>query len=345
MKELELIVKNIKNKAFVPVYFLAGEEPFYIDQALKLFENDVLSEDEKAFNQTVVYGKDTSYGEILSLARQYPMMGDLQLIIVKEAQDLLLNEEQCRALELYLENPVPTTLLVFGHKHKKLDKRKKFVKILEKQKWLFSSDKIKDWEVQRWIETQAKNLKLELSPDMAGLLAEHLGTDLSRIYNELEKIQMILKPGEKIDGTFVERHIGISKEFNVFELQKALGAKDAARAFRIAHFMAQSKSFAFPATVASVFRFFTQIILFHLLRGQSPQTIATELGISTFHIKEYETAARSYPLKQATKIISILRESDMKSKGLGSRKLEDDDILKEMVYKILMSKSFVMRSK
>ena len=336
MKELELIFKNIKNKEFLPIYFFHGEEAYYIDIAVKALENDVLTEDEKAFNQTVVYGKDTNYNEILSLAKQYPMMGDKQLIIVKEAQDLKLNDEETKILEKYVENPVESTILVFAHKHKKVDSRKKVFKTLDKAKMLFHSEPVKDYNLAKWIDDEARNLQIKLAPSISQLLADYLGNDLSRIANELNKMKLVLKDGEVLDGKLVETHIGISKEFNVFELQKALGKKDANTAFKIAYYMGKNpKTNPIVMTIGNLYNFFSNVVLYHTVSHQSPPTIASELGINPYFVKDYAEAARLYPLKFATRIISVLREIDLKSKGLGAVNMDEGELLKEMVYKII----------
>ena len=336
MKELELIFKNIKTKEFLPIYFFHGEEAYYIDIAVKALENDVLTEDEKAFNQTVVYGKDTNYNEILSLAKQYPMMGDKQLIIVKEAQDSKLNDEENKILEKYVENPVESTILVFAHKHKKVDSRKKVFKMLDKAKMLFHSEPVKDYNLAKWIDDEARNLQIKLAPGISQLLADYLGNDLSRIANELNKMKLVLKDGEVLDGKLVETHIGISKEFNVFELQKALGKKDANTAFKIAYYMGKNpKTNPIVMTIGNLYNFFSNVVLYHTVSHQSPPTIASELGINPYFVKDYAEAARLYPLKFATRIISVLREIDLKSKGLGAVNMDEGELLKEMVYKII----------
>lgn len=336
MKELNSILKSIKNKTLSPIYFFHGEEPYYIDKAVKSFENDILSEEEKAFGQTIVYGKDTNLGEILSLAKQFPMFGELNIIIVKEAQDLKIKEEEQKAFEQYIENPVPTTLLVFAHKHKKIDARKKFAKLLKKANQIFLSSPVRDYQLANWITDECNALHIKTAPNIAHLLAEYLGNDLSRISNELNKIKLILKEGEVLDGNLVEMHIGISKEYNIFELQNALGAKDESKAFKIVHYMGKNpKSNPIVKNIGALFNFFSKVVLFHTMRGANPNEIATELGVHPFFVKDYSQASRLYPLKHATRVISILREIDLKSKGLGANQTPDDELLKELVYKIL----------
>ncbi|TXF79260.1 DNA polymerase III subunit delta [Chryseobacterium sp.] len=336
MKELDLILKNIKNKEFLPIYFFHGEEPYFMDAAVKSFENDVLTEDEKAFNQTVVYGKDTTFSEVLSLARQFPMMGDRQVIILKEAQEIRMTDKEAEALKIYAENPVDSTLLVIAHKYKKADSRKSFAKILSKNKMLFVSDKLKDYEVPKWIDQELRTTGLKAKPNIPALLSEYLGTDLSRISNELNKLRMILKDGEILDEKIIETHIGISKDFNVFELIKALGRKDEANAFKIAHFIGKSpKNNPFVMMIGNLYNFFSNLIIYHTSVGQSPQTMAAAMGINPYFIKDFAEAARFYNLKHCTRIISILREIDLKNKGLGAVNTDESELLTEMVFKIL----------
>lgn len=336
MKEIDIILKSIKNKAFLPIYFIHGEEPYYIDLVTKHFENEVLEEDEKAFNQTLAYGKDTNYPEIFSLARQYPMMGDKQLIIIKEAQDLKLDEDETAAFLSYLENPIPSTILVFAHKHKKLDSRKKISKILKDKGFLFLSEKLKDQQLPNWIQEEIAKNGIKAAPNVNHLLAEYLGNDLSRVANEINKLKMILKNGEILDDKVIEQHIGISKDFNIFELQKALANKNHEKAMRIAYFMGKNKKTnPIQMSLGFLYKYFSEVIMYHTMIGQSPAAIASELGINPYFVKDYAETARFYPLKHATRIISILREMDLKSKGLGVRQMEDDEIYTEMVYKIL----------
>lgn len=346
MKELDLILKNIKNKEILPLYFLHGEEAYYIDVAVRAFENDVLSEDEKAFNQTVVYGKDTTYAEILSLARQFPMMGDKMLIIVKEAQDLRLAESETEALINYVENPVESTILVFAHKNKKLDgKKRKLNELLKKKKYIYLSDKMRDYDVPKFIQNEIKSLGLPSAPNISFLLAEYLGNDLSRISNELQKLKIVLKSGEILDEKLVEKHIGISKEFNVFELQKALGQKNAAKVMRIVHFMGKNmKTEPLAKILGALYNYFSNLIIYNTLAGQNPQKIAEEMGVNTYFLKDYAEASRFYPLKHATRTISILREIDLKSKGLGANQTADHELLQELAYKILNVDKFKVRT-
>ena len=335
MKDLNVILKSIKNKAFLPVYFFHGEESYFIDVAVKALENDVLTEDEKAFNQIILYGKDTSYAEICSLARQFPMMGDKQVIIVKEAQDLKSGEDDVKSILAYLENPVESTILVFGHKNKKLDGRKLFGKVLNQKKYSFLSEKLKDGNLVKWISDECKILNIKTTPNIPNLLAEYLGDDLSRIANELKKLHIVLKENEVLDEKLVELHIGISKDYNVFELIKALGQNNADQASKISHFMGKSKANSIVLTLGMLYKFYSNLIIYQAMAGQNSQAIAAELGISPYFLSEFSTAAKHYNLRSSTRIISLLRETDLKSKGLGAVNVSEDALLNELVFKIL----------
>ena len=336
MKDLDSILKNIKNKELLPIYFFHGEEPYYIDVAIKSFENDVLEEDEKAFNQTVVYGKDTTFSDVLSLARQFPMMGDRQVIILKEAQEIKLTEKESEALKVYAQNPVPSTLLVIAYKYKKVDARKAFAKTLSKNKMIFLSEKMYDSDVPKFIDQQIRKLGLRTKPNIPALLSEYLGTDLSRISNELSKLKMILKDTDVLDEKIIETHIGISKDFNTFELTKTLAHRDAAKAMRVAYFLGKSaKQSPFEMIMGSLYSFFSNLIIYHTLAAKNPKLIQEEMKLNYYQVEDLRVAAANYSLKHATRIISVLREFDMKRKGLGAVNMNETQLLTEMTYKIL----------
>lgn len=336
MKELAQLLKNIKKKELQPVYFFHGEEPYFTDVAIKSLENDVLEEDEKAFGQTVIYGKDSNVAEIIALAQQFPMFGNYNLIIVKEAQDLKLDEEERKILENYLQNPVATTILAFGYKRKKLVATTRLHKILQKNGWAYHSEPVKDYQLAKWIGDELQNHQIKTAPNISHLLAEYLGNDLSRISNEIAKLKMILKDGEVLDEKLVETHIGISKDYNVFELQKALGAKDHAKAMRIAFYIGKNpKSNPFVMMIGNLYSFFSNLIIYLTLSGSSQQEMASAMGINPYFVKDYADAGRRYPLKHCTRIISLIREIDLKNKGLGANSTDDSELLLELVYKIL----------
>ena len=250
------LTQSIKKKQYQPVYFLHGTEPFYIDRLTELIEENVLDEAQRSFNQMVFYGKDTDPKTLIDTASRYPMMAERQVVILKEAQDM----KQLAALEPYLKNPVPTTLLLIAHKYKKLDQRTKFAKALKAKSVVFESKKLYDNQVADWITDYARSLKLKMAPAAAELIAEYLGTDLSKISNELDKLRINLEAGSEVTPQTVQDHIGISKDYNVFEFQAALGTKDYEKAFKIVSYFQDNPS-AHPMVMvlSSLYRYFTKI--------------------------------------------------------------------------------------
>lgn len=335
MKEYNNLVKDIKNKKFLPIYFLEGEEPFYIDKISNLLEENVLNEDEKAFNQTIVYGTETDLDQIISLAKQFPMGAERQLIIVKEAKGLPFDKSE--TFENYIKNPQPSTILVINFKYKALDKRKALTKLLNKQEYIFSSDKLYDNQIPTWIGSLCQSEGLEIDEKSKALLSEFLGNDLSRIDNEIHKLKLILRDSKKITPEIIEKNIGISKEYNNFELRKAIVEKNAAQAYKIVdYFEKNPKSNPIVLTFGTLVSLFSNILIVHTLPIKTPQNIAKELRINPFFANEYLTAIKNYSLKKTTACIAFLRDADMKSKGVQvSSQATTKDILMEMIYKIL----------
>jgi len=330
LEKVKHIISNIKNGDIKPIYFLMGEEPFYIDGIEKYIEENILTEEEKGFNQTIYYGRDVSIEDIVSSAKRFPMMADRQVIIVKEAQDLSRTIEN---LISYAENPQLSTVLVICYKYKKLDKRKKLYKAIAKIGVLFESKKLYDNQVPDWIRSVLKGRGYTISPKAAQMLVEFLGNDLSKVYNELEKLQLICKPEEQITAEIIEKNIGISKDFNNFELQNAISSRDVKKAFGIIQYFAHNpKSHPLVLTVSLLFSFFTKVLKYHALDNKS--MAPKVLGVNPYFIKDYETAARNYPMKKVSKIISSIREIDMKSKGVGAN-LSHGDLLKELLVKVM----------
>ena len=310
-----------------------GDEPFYIDQITNYISKHVLEEHEKDFNQTVLYGKDTSVDEIIAVAKRFPMMSEYQVVIVKEAQHI----RNIEAIEAYAKQPLASTLLVINYKYKKLDKRKAAAKTIAKNALLFESQKLRDYQIPDWISKEVGNSGLTIDPKNAGLLAEFLGTDLNKIHNELQKLKLVLPKGEAITTEVIEKNIGISKDFNVFELQTALAKKDILKANRIAKYFEQNpKDNPFVVTISSLFNYFSKILQLHFSKNKNnDQVLAGELKVHPFFVKEYKMAARNYSPKKLIKIIGYLREYDLKSKGVNNISTTDGDLLKEMLYKIL----------
>ncbi|MCL7753256.1 DNA polymerase III subunit delta [Polaribacter sp. Z022] len=332
MNEIRSIVSDIKNGNIKPIYFLMGEEPYYIDKISDYIEENVLDEAEKGFNQQVMYGRDATIEDIVSAAKRYPMMAERQVIIVKEAQDLSRNIEK---LVSYALNPQPTTVLVFNYKYKKLDKRKKLHKAIVKSGLIYESKKLYENQVSDWIRRVLSGKKYQIEPKAAQMLVEFLGTDLSKISNELDKLILILPKETIINDTHIEENIGISKDFNNFELRKSVGEKDILKANRIINYFAQNpKSNPLIMTISLLNNFFTQLLMFHGLQDKSKSSVAKSLGVSPYFVDEYFLAARNYPMRKVAQVIATLRDADVKSKGVGANQTQKD-ILKELLFKIL----------
>lgn len=357
----EGILKELRNRVYHPIYFLHGEEPFYIDRISDYIENHVLDEMQKEFNQTVLYGRDVTPSVIFSTARRYPMMSNYQVVIVREAQDVkgLLKgkdedddtgddgesidpakkdaPEQDPFL-LYLNNPQPTTILVLCYKYRKLDKRTKISKEIEKSAVLFESKKLYADKVPAWVVSYVKSKGYTISEKAAGLISEYLGTDLSRVSNELDKLMISLKTGSEISPSQIESGIGISKDYNVFELQDAMGRRDSLKVARIIrYFGANPKNNPLVMILPALANYFTKIITVHAYRGKAGANLSVLLGVNPYFVKDYEIAARNYPLDAAIAAISLIHEYDLKSKGVNNAGTGDNDLLKEMVFRIMNS--------
>ncbi|PKQ46551.1 DNA polymerase III subunit delta [Confluentibacter flavum] len=333
MEEVKQLVTDIKNGIIKPIYFLMGEEPYYIDRISEFIEKNVLSDEEKGFNQMVLYGRDVTIEDIVSNAKRYPMMAERQVIIVKEAQDLSRTIEN---LAGYAAHPQPTTVLVVNYKYKKIDKRKALYKAVNKIGVIYESKKLYENQVADWIRRVLASKNYTISPKAAQMLVEFLGTDLSKINNELDKLQIILPKGSNITPEAIEENIGISKDYNNFELQKAIGERDVLKAHKIVHYFAENpKDNPMVVTVSLLFNFFSQLLHFHGLNDKSPRTIASALKINPYFVNDYITAARNYPMKKVSGIVSTLREFDVKSKGVGSNAVPQGDLLKELLVKIV----------
>ena len=332
MEEVVKIVNDIKAGNIKPIYFLMGEEPYYIDKLSEYIEKNVLQEHERDFNQTILYGRDVSIDDIVSAAKRFPMMSDKQVIIVKEAQDLAKTIDQ---IEKYAENPVPTTILVFCYKYKVLDKRKKALKTLTKNGLVFESKKMYDNQVGTWINRILKPKGYEIEPKANAMLVEFLGNDLSKINNELEKLQIILPKGSTITAKNIEENIGFSKDFNVFELRKSLGNKEQLKSYKIVQYFANNpKDNNIVMVVGLVFSFFVQVLKYHGIKDKNPANVAKVLGVNPFFLKDYDIALKNYPMKKVSQIVNALRDVDVKSKGVGANAMPLDDLYKELLINI-----------
>jgi DNA polymerase-3 subunit delta len=329
----EEIISDLKNRIYKPVYFLAGEEPYYIDLITDFIQDKVLPESDKAFNQIVMYGDDTNIPSIIDTARRFPMMATHQVLIIKEAQTLKKIED----LIIYLEKPLLSTILVFSYKYKTIDKRTKLFKVLESHGVYFESARIRDYLIPPWIERYLMVKGIKAEPSASAMLTEYLGTDLHKIVNELDKLIITLPAGKPVITTeLIEKNIGISKDYNNFELQKAIGEKNIIKANMIVHYFADNpKDNPIMLTIASLFGFFSKLLTFHYLTDKSKNNVAAVLKVNPFFVKDYESAASKYNVAKTVQIISVLRTFDLKSKGFCDPGTDPGDLLKEMVFRIL----------
>ncbi|HBL73965.1 MAG: DNA polymerase III subunit delta [Bacteroidetes bacterium GWF2_42_66] len=328
----EDILQNLKKKIYHPVYFLMGEEPYFIDRITDYIAQNVLTEAEKGFNQTVLYGKDTEPDTIITHARRFPMMSNHQVVIVKEAQNIKKIED----LEPYMKNPLQSTILVINYKYKSIDKRKTFAKLIDKNGVLFEANRIYDNQLPAWINTYLATHKYTISPQASAMMAEYLGADLGKVSNELDKLIISLPENTQITPDHIERNIGISKEYNVFELQNALGEKNVLKANRIInYFGANPGSNPITRVISSLYYYFEKLLVYQFLEDKSKNAVASKLGINPYFVQSYVTAAKNYSIKKLVEIIAILREYDMKSKGVGNVSSDPGDLQREMIYKIL----------
>lgn len=339
MQTFEQIMSDLKSRKFKPVYFLMGEEPYFIDAITDYIEKNLLREDEKAFNQAVVYGSDVDLGQVIDMARRVPMMSEYNLVIVKEAQNVKdfegATEGKADPFALYVENPTKSTVLVINYKGKKLDARRKVAKLLDKEQEIFESKPLYDSQVGKWIIEYLRNQNIAIEPNAAEIMAAHLGTKLSAIVMELDKLKVAIGESKKITAADIERHVGISKDFNIFELQTAIGARDFYQSTLIAKHMGAMAKHSIIPDISILYGFFTKVMILHSMRGAGSSDLARALKVSPFFVKDYQAAARNYNLTQCASVISILREYDAYSKGIDAPPVSDAELLNEMVFKIL----------
>ena len=331
------ILKNLKAKKYEPVYFLTGTENYFIDEISEYIKEHTLSPEEKEFNQTVVYGRDTDLTSIVSLAKGFPMMGERQVVIVKEAQDLNWKKEDGQnQLASYLNQPQPTTILVFEYKNKKLDKRTKVGKAIQKQALFFESKELYESKLPQWIKEYVGGKNHKIDEKAVILLSEYLGNNLSKMANELDKLMIMIPKGETISPIHIEKNIGISKDYNTFELQKALAQKEILKANRIIkYFAANPKDHPLPMILPLLYKFFSGTLVYRTLPDKSQNVAARELGVHPFALNDYATAARNYSNGKLARIITYLREADKKSKGFENYSVSTEFLMKELVHKIL----------
>ena len=339
----EQIIKELKAGKYYPIYFLQGEEPYFIDCISDFIEENVLNESEKTFDQMVVYGRDVSKETVVGLAKGFPMIAQKRVIIVKEAQSIsnLTGSKSKSAkpqedlLEKYLENPTPSTILVFCHKYKTLDKRTTLYKCFEKTGVVFESKKLQDYKVAAWISDYVKSFEYSINQASATLLSEYLGNDLSKINNEVQKLFIGLPKGSAINNEIIEQNIGISKDYNVFELQNAIGKRDLLKINKIINYYeANPKDNPIQMVIPILFKYFAKILIYHRLKDKSQA--ASALGINPYFLNDYVGVAKNYSQSKLLDNIHVLRDYDMRSKGYGATgNLSNGGLCKELIFKLI----------
>jgi len=338
MKEALQIIKNLKGGQYAPIYFLQGEEPYYIDLISNYIEQNALDASAKGFNQIILYGKDVGVNDILGNAKRFPMMSDRQVVIVKEAQNIpdLGKEAGEKPLLHYLEHPLPSTILVFCYKHKKLDQRKALYKSLEKHAVLLTSGKLYENQIPEWIRGYFSQKEFKITDKSVFMLAEFIGNNLERLSNEIDKMLINFKEKIEINDHHIQKYIGISKEYNAFELQKAVAYKEIMKANKIInYFEANPKNNPVIPIISLLYSFFSKLLLGHSATDKSDGNLARVLKINRFFIRDYMAAMKNYPVQKVVGVIHDLRHADLQSKGVNASNLPDGQILKELIFKIM----------
>jgi DNA polymerase-3 subunit delta len=332
------IIKDLKQGKYAPIYFLQGDESFFIDNIVDFIEANALEESQKSFNQYVLYGKDIAMTDILNAARKYPMMGERQVVIVKEAQGMSdwKKEASLKLLSSYLENPLPSSILVFAHKEKALDKRIKISKTLEKHAIVMLSKKIYDNQIPDWIRSYSVAISAQLTDKAIMILAENIGNNLQRLANEIEKLRINVPVGTAIDDKAVQKYVGISKDYNEFELQKALSMKNKAKALAIINYFSSNPSGnPIIRVIANLSNYYNKLLIINHQRLSDKNQIARAIGVNPFFAGEYLQAARNYPLPVVIRNINYIHQADLQSKGINYATIQPGDILKELIFKLL----------
>lgn len=329
---VEKIISDWKKNTYKPLYWLEGEEDFFIDKVVNYAEHHILNESEASFNLSVFYGKDAAWADVVNACRRYPMFAERQVVILKEAQQM----RDVEKLESYIENPLSSTVLVVSYKEKKLDARKKFAKLVKEKGELVTTKKLYEKEVLQWTQEILRTKELSASPKAQALLVDHIGNDLSRIENEIEKLSVNLGKNAAITEEDIEEYIGVSKDYNVFELQSAIATKDLAKCMKIIlYFEANPKAGPIQLLLPSLYGFFSKVFMIFGAGTQDERTIATTIGVNPFFVKDYLKAASLYSYTGVEKALMLLHQYNLKSIGVGSAGTEDASLLKELVVKIM----------
>jgi DNA polymerase-3 subunit delta len=329
---VEKIIADWKKKAFKPVYWLEGEEEYFIDKAVAYAESKILNESESSFNLSVFYGKDANWADVVNACRRYPMFAERQVVLLKEAQQM----KDVEKLESYIENPLNSTVFVVSYKEKKLDARKKFAKTVKEKGVLITTKKMYERELPEWTQELVQSKGLAITPKGLALLVDHIGNDLTRIENEVDKLSVNLDKRKSITEDDIEKYIGVSKDYNVFELQAALAAKDLAASIRIIqYFEANPKAAPIQLVLPSLYSFFSKVFMIFGAGTNNEKSIATSIGVNPYFMKDYMQAARLYTYPQVEKVLLLLHNYNLKSLGVGSTGTTDASLLKEMLVKMM----------
>ena len=332
MHTVQSILNEIKAGDIRPLYFLMGEEAFFIDQISTFIETSVLDETQRGFDQTTIYGKDTSIDAIVSSAKRFPMLAERQVIVVKEAQNLSRTIED---LLPYVKNPQQTTTLVICYKYKSIDKRKTLYKALSKAHVVFESKKIYDSNIPSWISGELQKMNLKITPKASYLLSEFLGNDLAKISNELSKLQLVMGDNDLITPELIQINIGISKDFNNFELQKAIAQLDQKKAYQIVRYFSENPNqHPMVLTVATLYSFFSKLMILHTVNDRNPKVLSRAIGVNPYFLNDYTAAAKNFPMRRISSVFQTLRTIDVKSKGVGAN-LKPLDLYQELIFRIL----------
>jgi DNA polymerase-3 subunit delta len=328
---VEKIISDWKNKQFKPVYWLEGDEEYFIDKALNYAEHSILNESEASFNLTVFYGRDAAWSDVINACRRYPMFGDKQVVILKEAQQM----RDIEKLEAYIENPLPSTVFVVAYKEKKVDGRSKLAKLLKAKAVLVTTKKIYESQLPEWTQELLQSKQLTITPKGLALLVDHIGNDLTRIENEIEKISINLGKRKSITEEDIEEFVGVSKDYNVFELQSALARKDLAKSIRIIqYFESNPKAAPIQLVLPSLYGFFSKVFMIFGAASQDEKAIATAIGVNSFFVKDYLHAARAYDYQGIERVLLLLHQYNLKSIGVNNAGAGEGSLLKEMVCKM-----------
>lgn len=326
----EQIINDLKQKKYHPVYVLAGEESYFIDVVSNYIENNVLTEDEKAFNLNVFYGIEADVNEVVAAAKRFPMMASHNLVFIKEAQLM----KEIELLENYLLNPTPSTILVICHKYKNLDERKKFTKTAQKHIFL-KSVRLKEAELINFIVKYLQARKCRISPSAAQMIFSNIGEELEKVINEIDKMLINFPNGLEVTEKEIEQYIGISRSYNAFELQKAIGQRQVSKATEIAFKMSKDeKNNPIQAVIGALFSYFSKILHLQYCQSKRISNPAKVIGVSPYFLKEYELAAKNFSPQKLVKIVYHLKDYDLRSKGVNSNS-NSAELMKELVYKIL----------